>query len=130
MATFTLPAQARSSGTLSVPAGGVTIPANAHSATVSYLIPNLSERQSTNPRNAVDFSIDISTNAGTTWKNYLNAGWRSSSNTLPGTKSTVVNPPPTASLGGDFFGAYAGQLVRITTHLSDPMTVGLTVTVL
>src|SRR5690349_19488882 len=127
MATFTINPAPRSSGTIFVPAtGGVTVPANAHTATVSYVMPVDAERADTNAR--LDFSIDLSTNGGVTWKPHLNAGWvGGTGGTNKG--STVLNPPPSATLGGDFFGAYAGADVRIATVLATPMTVGLTVTV-
>lgn len=126
MATFTQNPVALSSGTVSVPPGGVVIPANAHTATVTFAMPIDAERQ--NPANRMDFSIDLSTNAGGTWKPYLNAGWNG--NTGTGKNSTVIGAVPNAGLGGDFFGAYAGSLVRLTVHLDLPMTLGATVTVL
>lgn len=127
MATLTIPAAPRSSGvTVLPPSGGVTIPANARSASVVYTMPNNAQRASTSAR--LDFSIDISTNAGATWEAYLNAGWVGGSG-LTGKGSTVLNPPPGATLAGEFFGAYAGHLVRLTNRLATPMTVGLTITV-
>lgn len=127
MATFTVNATPRSSGVYLLPSSGVIVPANARSATVEYVMPIDAERASTESR--MEFSIDLSSNNGATWKPYLMAGWQGGTGFVA-KNSTVLNPPPSATLGGEFFGAYAGQKVRTNTQLYSPMRLGLTVTVL
>lgn len=128
MAVFTIPASNRSSGTFIEPSsgGGAEIPSNASFALVQYSIPQLSDRLDTNAR--MDFAIEVSTNNGATWKDYLNAGWTGGS-TAVGKNSTVVNPPPTAGFGGDFFQAFGGQRIQIKTFTATAMRIGMTITV-
>jgi hypothetical protein len=121
MAILTIAPAPRS--TTVIHTGSVTVPANANTATVSFLMPVDAERASTSQH--LDYSIDISTNGGTTWKPYLNAGWNGGTGAIA-KNSTVVNPPPGSALGGDFFAAFVGASVRVSAKLTEPMTLGLT----
>ncbi len=114
----------RSSNALRFPPAGLTIPSNANSASIVFVMPVDAERASTSAR--MDYGIDVSTNGGTTWKPYLQAGWIGGTGGT-GKNSTVVNPPPTATLAGDFFAAFAGQKASISVKLSEPMTLGGTI---
>lgn len=114
----------RSTNALRFPPGGLTIPANANSATIQFTMPVDAERASTSAR--MDFGIDVSTNGGTTWKPYLQAGWTGGSGGH-GKNSTVLNPPPGATVAGDFFQSFAGQKASISVKLSESMTLGGTI---
>jgi hypothetical protein len=114
----------RSSNALAFPVNGLTVPANANVASVNFTMPVDAERASTSAR--LDFDIQVSTNAGATWKSYLRAGWAGGTGATD-KNSTVLNPPPRATLGGDFFAAFAGHLARVGVKLSEPMTLGGTI---
>lgn len=126
MAQFTIDAAPRSTNTLQFPANGVLIPANAHEVSIALTMPIDAERASTSAR--ADFGVELLVSPSTTWKNYLMAGWTGGSG-FPGKNSTVLNPAPVAMIGGDFFGAYAGERARLSLKLSEPMTVGAVITV-
>lgn len=128
MATFTInPAVRSTTAVLFAPVNGVTIPAGAHTAMVELLMPSDAERASTSAH--VDFGVELQISPSTNWKPFLMAGWNGGSG-VTGKNSTVLNPPPTATLGGDFFVGYAGQLARLRVKLTEPMTLGATITVL
>lgn len=114
----------RSTNTLVFPAAGLLIPVNANSATVAFTMPNLSERQ--NSSQHLDYAIEIQVAPSTAWKAYLMAGWNGGS-TLVGKHSTVIAPPPVATLGGEFFAAFAGSRARVSAKLTEPMTLGGTI---
>jgi hypothetical protein len=122
MATFTIPAALRSTTAMLVaPVGGVVIPANAKTATVTLLMPVDAERALSSQH--IDFGVELLISPSTTWKPYLLAGWNGGTGVI-GKFSTVVNTPPSATLGGDFFAGYAGQLARLRATLTVPMTLG------
>lgn len=125
MASITVVPAVRSTTALAFPIAGLVIPSNANSATVAFTMPNLSERL--NSSQHMDYGIEIQDVAPSTlWKAYLQAGWNGGS-TFTGKNSTVVNPAPTATVGGDFFGAYAGRRARVAVKLKEPMTLGGTI---
>lgn len=124
MANLVVNPALRSSNALRFPAGGLLIPANANSASIQFTMPVDAERASTSAR--LDFGIDVSTNGGTTWKPYMQASWQGGGG-VTGKNSTVLNPPPAATVGGGFFGAFAGQRASISIKLSEPMTLGGTI---
>lgn len=114
----------RSSNALRFPVNGLTVPSNANQAAIVFTMPVDSERASTSAR--MDFGIDVSTDGGATWESYLQAGWIGGTGTT-GKNSTVLNPPPMATVGGEFFAAFAGQKASISVKLSEPMTLGGTI---
>lgn len=114
----------RSTNALRFPPAGLTIPANANTASIVFDMPVDAERASTSAR--LDYGIDVSTNGGATWKPYLQAGWIGGTG-LIGKNSTVVNPPPNATVGGEFFETFAGQLASVSVKLRTPMTLGGTI---
>lgn len=124
MANIVVNPALRSTNALRFPAGGLTIPANANSASIQFTMPVDAERASTSAR--LDFGIDVSTNGGTTWKPYIQGGWQGGSGFF-GKNSTVLNPAPGATVAGDFFVAFAGQKASISIKLSEPMTLGGTI---
>lgn len=124
MANIVVSPALRSSNALRFPAGGLTIPSNANSASIVFTMPVDAERASTSAR--MDFGIDVSTNGGTTWKPYLQAGWIGGTGFIA-KNSTILNTPPSATLGGDFFVSFAGQKASVSVKLSEPMTLGGTI---
>lgn len=124
MAFIVVAPAVRSTNALRFPAGGLTIPANANQASIQFTMPIDAERASTSAR--LDFGIDVSTNGGATWKPYLQAGWVGGSGTT-GKNSTVLNPPPAATVASDFFQSFAGHKASISVKLSEPMTLGGTI---
>lgn len=124
MAQIVVDPAPRSTNTLFFPVNGLLIPANVNSATVAFDMPNLSERL--NSSQHMDYAIQIQFAGSTVWKDHLNAGWDGGS-TDTGKNSTVINPAPAATLGGDFFGAYAGNRARVKAKLTEPMTLGGTI---
>lgn len=128
MALFTIPAALRStSAVLVFPVAGATIPANAKTATVTLLMPVDAERA--NSSQHIDFGVEIQISPSTVWEAYLMAGWNGGTGYI-GKNSTVVNTPPVATLGGDFFAGYAGQLARLRATLREPMTLGASIELL
>jgi hypothetical protein len=129
MATFTIDPAPRSTALLVSPVAGVVIPVAALGATVALDLPIASERASTGWH--VDFGVEVQ-DAGpsTNWKPYVLAGWNSGSG-ITGKNSTVLNPPPSVNISGDFFQAFAGRRARLRYQASvTGMTAGATVTVL
>jgi hypothetical protein len=124
MANLVVTPALRSTTALRFPAAGLTIPANANSASIAFTMPVDAERASTAAR--LDFGIDVSTDGGATWKPYLQASWTGGSGGT-GKNSTVLNPPPGATVGGDFFAAFAGQKASVSVKLATPMTLGGTI---
>jgi hypothetical protein len=126
MASITVaPAPRSTATTLFFPIAGVLIPVNANSATVAFDMPLLAERF--NSSQHLDYGIEVQdASPSTLWKAYLQAGWNGGS-TFTGKNSTVINPPPTATVGGAFFGAYAGRRARVAVKLTEPMTLGGTI---
>lgn len=124
MANILVTPALRSTSAIRFPAGGLLIPSNANSAAIQFTMPVDAERASTSAR--LDFGIDVSTNGGATWKPYLQAGWTGGSG-FPGKNSTVLNPPPGATVSGEFFVTFAGQRASISVKLSEPMTLGGTI---
>lgn len=124
MANIIVNPAVRSTNAIRFPAGGLVIPSNANSASVSFAMPVNAERASTSAR--MDFGIDVSLDGGVTWKPFMQAGWRGGTGAT-GKNSTVLNPPPSASVGGDFFAAFAGQRASISVKLTEPMTLGGTI---
>jgi hypothetical protein len=119
------PALRSTNATLRFPANGLTIPANAQFGSVVFDMPVASERASTGAH--MDFSIDVQVAPSTVWKPYLQARWNGGTGQT-GKHSTVLNPPPSASVGGDFFQAFAGEKASISIKLTQPMTLGGTIT--
>lgn len=128
MAIFTIQPATRSTSVLLVfPVAGATIPTAAKTAEVTLLLPVDAERASTSAH--IDFGVELLISPSTTWKPYVLAGWNGGSGLL-GKNSTVLNPAPTVTLGGDFFAGYAGQLARLRAKLTEPMTLGASIEVL
>jgi len=128
MSSFTIqPALRSTSVRLIAPVGGVIIPAGAKTATVSLLMPVDSERA--NSSQHLDFGVDLLIAPSTNWKlAFVSAGWNGGGG-LTGKNSTVVNPPGSVTLGGDFLAAWAGNSARLFATLKEPMTVGAKVVV-
>lgn len=124
MATFTIPAALRSTtATLVFPVAGAVIPAGAKTATVTLLMPIDADRA--NSSQIVDFAVELQISPSTGWKPYVTAGWKGGG-LQTGKFSTIVNPAPSVTLGGDFFAGYAGQLARLRATITEPMTLGAT----
>lgn len=124
MAQIVVNPAVRSSNAIRFPAAGLTIPSNANQASIVFTMPIAAERASTSAR--LDFGIDVQIAPSTTWKPYLQASWVGGTG-LTAKNSTVLNPPPSATVGGDFFAAFAGQKASVSVKLSQPMTLGGTI---
>ncbi len=125
MADITVNPAPRSTNALVFPANGLVIPANADRATVAFDMPILAERL--NSSQHMDFGIEVQdASPSTLWKPYVQAGWNGGS-TDTGKNSTVINPPPQLTVSGDFFASFAGRRARVAVKLSEPMTLGGTI---
>jgi len=125
MASITVNPAPRSSNALAFPVNGLTIPDNAQYGSVAFTMPNAAERASTSQH--LDYGIEVQVAPSTVWEAYLQAGWDGGTGQT-GKNSTVVNPPPVATVSGDFFQAFGGQKVRVAVKLREPMTLGGTIT--
>ena len=122
MAQITVAPAPRSTNTLFFPVNGLTIPSNANSATIAFTMPI--DAQRANSSQHLDYGIEVQdASPSTNWKAYLQAGWNGGTG-IVAKNSTVLNPPPSATVGGDFFGAFTGRRARVSVKLAEPMTLG------
>lgn len=124
MALIVVAAALRSTNALAFPVNGLLIPANVNSAMVAFDMPNLSERLNSSQR--MDFGIELQVSGSTSWKAYTQASW-SGGSTSTGKNSTVVNPAPTIQISSEFFQAFSGGRARVAVKLTEPMTLGGTI---